>query len=117
MNEVIKKVDFDEFKSIINANGYNMVYLSQKGCSHCESFKEKLTKVLENNKLLSYEMDISSLNSNELNELEAIFKTDGFNLSGTPTLIIVGNGIVDTRVGDISEDEIITFLREYKFIH
>ena len=116
MNEVIKKVDFDEFKSIINANGYNMVYLSQKGCSHCKSFKEKLTKVLENNKLLSYEMDISSLNSNELNELEAIFKTDGFNLSGTPTLIIVGNGIVDTRVGDISEDEIITFLREYKFI-
>lgn len=114
--EVIKKVDFDEFKSIINANGYNMVYLSQQGCSHCENFKEKLTKVLENNKLLSYEMDISNLNSNELNELEAIFKTDGFNLSGTPTLIIVGNGIVDIRVGDISEDEIITFLREYEFI-
>ena len=37
-------------------------------------------------------------------------------LSGTPTLIIVGNGIVDIRVGDISEDEIITFLREYEFI-
>ena len=55
-----------------------MVYLSQQGCSHCENFKEKLTKVLENNKLLSYEMDISNLNSNELNELEAIFKTDGF---------------------------------------
>ncbi len=114
--EVIKKVDFDEFESIINANGYNMVYLSQQGCSHCYSFKEKFSKVLENNNLFSYEMDISNLNSDEVDELVAIFKTAGFNLSGTPTLIIARNGIVDIKEGDISEDEILTFLGEYEFI-
>mgnify|MGYP006072340715 CR=1 FL=1 len=93
-----------------------MVYLSQQGCSHCYSFKEKFSKVLENNNLFSYEMDISNLNSDELDELVAIFKTAGFNLSGTPTLIIARNGIVDIKEGDISEDEILTFLGEYEFI-
>ena len=114
--EVIKKVDLDEFENVMNENSYNMVYLSQQGCSHCDSFKKKFSKVLEENNLVSYEMDISNLNSDEFDELVSIFKTEGFKLNGTPTLIIVKNGIVDTREGDVSENEIISFLENYEFI-
>lgn len=116
-DKLIQEINFNEFKKIVNGDKYNIVCLSQPNCSYCTSFKNKLSKVLKDNNLFSYELNISNLYSAQRNELLELLKLYVDDSLGTPTTIIVGGGsVIGARIGDVSEDSIIDFLENYSFI-
>lgn len=116
-DELIKKINFTKFRDVVNGDNYNIVYLSQPNCSYCTNFESKFFKVLEDNNLFSYELDISDLHLAQNNELLNLLKLYVDDSLGTPTIIIVGDGsVIGAQIGDVGEDVIISFLENYEFI-
>lgn len=82
------------------------------GCTHCEDFEPKLNKVIKN-----YDLEIYSINTEDLDDNEYAKLENKTFISGTPTLVIFENGKYKTKlVGDKEEAEVINFLKQNNFI-
>ncbi len=82
------------------------------GCSHCEDFEPKLNKVIKD-----YDLEVYSINTEEIEEDEyAKLKNKTF-ITGTPTLVVFEKGKYKAKlVGDKEEKEVINFLKENNYI-
>ena len=107
-----------EYKEIINKieNDESFIFVvSQTQCSHCASFKPKITKLARKHKLHIYYIDVDLLSDKEVTEFKKYVKYDG-----TPATIFIKNGeesSVATRInGDASMEKIENKLKSNGFI-
>jgi len=89
--------------------------LSQTTCSHCASYKPKLERVANDNKIEIYYIEVDLLNEEENNKFKSYV-----NFSSTPTTVFINNGEEKTAAsrinGDASQDKILKKLKSNGFI-
>lgn len=107
-------IDYNTFMEKITQKESFILTVTQTTCSHCHEFKPILNKVMKENNLIAYELDLLTLTQEELNKVK-----DFINISGTPTTLFYENGeenITNRLVGNVSEETIIKRLKETNYI-
>lgn len=95
--EHIKEISLDEFKEKIANKETFAIYIGNKGCSHCVSYRPILEKVLEDYDITIYHIDNSKLDSNQYAEFRTYI-----NISGTPTVAFITDGEEETTLNRIT---------------
>lgn len=93
----IKEITFDQFKEKMANKETFVLYVGNKNCSHCVSYKPILEKVLDDYNIDIYHLDNSKLSNNEHSEFKSYI-----NISGTPTVAFIENGDEETTLNRIS---------------
>ena len=102
----LDEIHVDTLKKLFQNEKKSIVIVSRDDCSACSDYKPKLIKVLEKLGLSAYDLNLSKLSSEEVNEL---FKYIDFD--GTPTTYIIANSKVNHMIeGSIDEDTIVSFI-------
>lgn len=113
--EHIKEISLDEFKEKIANKETFAIYVGNKGCSHCVSYRPVLEKVLEDYDITIYHIDNSKLDSNQYAEFRTYI-----NISGTPTVAFITDGEEETTLnritGEISRDATIERFKSNGYI-
>lgn len=113
--EHIKEISLDEFKEKIANKETFAIYIGNKGCSHCVSYRPILEKVLEDYDITIYHIDNSKLDSNQYAEFRTYI-----NISGTPTVAFITDGDEETTlnriVGEVSRQTTIERFKSNGYI-
>ena len=111
----LKEVSYSEFNNKINNLESFIVLFSKRTCPHCRSYKPKLNKVLSENNLNAYVVDLDSLNQDDYKDFNSKFY-----ITGTPTTVFIERGtetsIGDRLVGDVTEEKILERLKGLNYI-
>lgn len=102
----ITEINLEEFKEKIANKESFALYIGNEDCTHCNSYKPVLEKVLDD-----YNIDIYHLNNRKLDDDElSEFKTY-IGISGTPTVAFIEEGEEETALnritGEATRDETI----------
>ena len=103
-SNVLQRVDFKELEEKIKNKESFILLISQESCSHCEDYTPKIKKVLKNNNLEAYNLNITYVSEEDFNKFKEIFEFEG-----TPTTIFIKDGEEqkNTRlVGNVSEKKL-----------
>ena len=95
-NSNIKEITLKEFKTKIENKETFVLYVGNKNCSHCVSYRPILEKVLKDYDITIFHLDNSKLSEDEYKE----FKTY-INISGTPTVAFITDGEEETTLNRI----------------
>lgn len=113
--EHIKEISLDEFKEKIANKETFAIYIGNKGCSHCVSYRPVLEKVLEDYDITIYHIDNSKLDNKEYAEFRTYI-----NISGTPTVAFITDGEEETTLnritGEVSRDATIERFKSNGYI-
>ncbi len=113
--EHIKEISLDEFKEKIANKETFAIYIGNKGCSHCVSYRPILEKVLEDYDITIYHIDNSKLDNKEYAEFRTYI-----NISGTPTVAFITDGEEETTLnritGEVSRDATIERFKSNGYI-
>lgn len=111
----IREINYSVLEGMLLEEHSFILLVSQTGCSHCESYRPVLNKVLKENKITAYEIDIRKLTEKERKSFNE-FAT----VSGTPTTIFVKNGQEESipyrLIGNVSSDKIVSRLKDLGYI-
>ena len=110
----LRNINFKEFKNKIESKESFAVYISRTGCTHCENYEPTLKKVLKDNKIKIYKIDLAKLQQSEETSVKNKVK-----LEGTPTLIYINKGSADTKnalIGETTYDNTVDFFKEIGMI-
>lgn len=106
------ELTYKKYSEKLENNESFAMLIWRTGCTHCEEFEPKLNKVIKD-----YDLEIYSINTENLNESEYAKLENKTFVTGTPTLVIFEKGKYKTKlVGDKEENEVINFLKENKYI-
>ena len=108
------EINYDEYSSMIENSEDFILYLGSANCSHCMDFKPTLEKVIKKYQIDVKYVDISLLSSKEYAVLKNKTK-----LQGTPTVVFVEDGVVQTSpkiVGALSYDKAVKIFKESGYI-
>ncbi len=92
------------------------IYIGRPGCGACTTFQPTLEKVTK-----EYKINYIYINTDQLKESQVRTIVDNLGLDwddfGTPTIAVVkDNQVVKTTIGVISEEALITFLKDSNII-
>ena len=107
-------MDFKELEEKIKNKESFILLISQESCSHCEDYTPKIKKVLKNNNLEAYNLNITYVSEEDFNKFKEIFEFEG-----TPTTIFIKDGEEqkNTRlVGNVSEKKLKEALKKEKYL-
>lgn len=111
------RLDYTEIKEKINNKENFILCVSREKCSHCQDYKPKLKKVSNKYSIKIYYTDIDTYNDKDSKDFYKIISFDG----ATPTTIFFKDGeekTTATRIeGDVSEEKIITKIKQNGFIN
>ncbi len=113
-SNVLQRVDFKELEEKIKNKESFILLISQESCSHCEDYTPKMKKVLKNNNLEAYNLNITYVSEEDFNKFKEIFEFEG-----TPTTIFIKDGEEqkNTRlVGNVSEKKLKEALKKEKYL-
>ena len=106
------ELTYKKYSEKLENNESFAMLIWRTGCTHCEEFEPKLNKVIKD-----YDLEIYSINTENLNESEYAKLENKTFVTGTPTLVIFEKGKYKTKlIGDKEENEVIDFLRQNKYI-
>lgn len=111
----LKRVDYDELEKMVKDKKSFILLISQDGCSHCEAYAPIIKKVLKENELTAYNLNITYISEEEYNKLKEKYS----DFQGTPTTIFIKDGEEqkDARlVGDVSKNKLTSTLKKEKYI-
>ena len=83
----LKNLSYEEFNKKLSNKDTFFFVVTQDGCSHCENFVPVLEKVLNENKVIGYNLNTSTLSKEQSDEFD-----EKFDVSGTPTTIFIKDG-------------------------
>lgn len=109
-----QEIDYRELKDMISEKDTFVLFIMRTGCSHCEEYEPTLKKVINDNELEVFYINLAKLG--KANEAALTKKTD---LDGTPTLIYVEKGVFKTDnslVGTTTYENTEDFFKEVNFI-
>ena len=113
-------IDYDYFIDLTNTGidtltGEGLPFvlvISRTDCSHCVSYKPKLAKILSDNKVYAYYIDLDLANNDIIDSIKKLY-----DINSTPTTLYINGGkVVDVMIGDKSESDIKSFLKKNKVI-
>jgi predicted bacteriocin transport accessory protein len=110
----LKTIKYDEFEKMINNKETFILEISQNGCSHCNEYNPIIKKVLKDNNITAYNLNISYISNKEYDKLK-----EEYNFSGTPTTMFFNKGeeIFSSRiVGSTSETKLTKTLKRLKYV-
>lgn len=109
-----KQIDYTKYTEMKEADESYILYLGSSSCSHCQNFKPTLESIIEDYQLEVYYIDVATLTDKEY----AVLKNDT-KLQGTPTVVFVEDGIVQTSpkiVGAVSYTSALEKFRESGYL-
>lgn len=104
-----EQIDYAKYTEMKENDENYILYLGSSSCSHCQNFKPTLESIIEDYQLQVYYVDISTLNDKEY----AVLKNDT-KLQGTPTVVFVENGVVQTSPKIVGSVSYTTALEKFK---
>ena len=106
-SELMEKID--------NKESFILIF-TQTDCSHCHEYKPVLKKILAENDIIGYELNLKTLSDEE----KAKVKADVANVEGTPTTVFIENGQEKSTMnrinGNRSETDTINQLKKMGYI-
>ncbi len=116
INYISSKKLLEKFNTYYNSSEAKIVVLGKEGCSYCEAFLPELDFMTEEYGF-SYEyIGVDKLTSSHYKELLKKLEINESDF-GTPYTVVVQNGKkVDELSGAVEENELLTFLKDNKFI-
>jgi len=109
------EISYTEFKEKLENKESFFIEIMQTGCSACQSFAPKYKEVLEEYKLISFQLNFSNMTEEEYKE----FQKD-YEVSGTPNVIFIANGVESSKLqritSNIAKSKIIAKLQANKII-
>ncbi len=92
----ITEISYSNLKERLNNKESFVLYIGNKDCSHCQSYKPVLTSVLNEYDIDILHLDNTKLTTSEYGEFKSIL-----NVSGTPTVIFIKDGEEETTLNRI----------------
>lgn len=108
------EINYDELNTLINSKEDFFFEVVQDGCSYCQAFTPKLAEVLNENKVIGYQLNLSNLSENDRIEFDK-----NFNVTGTPNTIFMTNGkeLIMQRIdGNTTKTKIVSHLKSNGYI-
>lgn len=108
------EINYDELRTKIENKESFVLYVGSSECSHCSDFKPILEKVITENNLDVYYINMANLSKSKYNAV--LDKIDG---NGTPTTVYLKNGKTKSspRISGARDYEtIIEFFKELNLI-
>lgn len=107
------KISVDEYVSLLNSKNKSFIYICNSIEDKCEKFTSSLEKTASNRKLKVNYLNLNNITSSsdwdKLSESNKIFNGQWF----IPAILIVKNGkIIDYKMEELSESDLINFLKE-----
>ncbi len=110
----LKRISYNDFKEMLNNKENFILIVSQEGCSHCEEYSPRIKKILKENSITAYNLNITYISKSDYNK----FKEE-YNFKGTPTTFFFKNGaesITSRLTGSVSDTKIKKALKKEGFI-
>ena len=92
----ITEISYSNLKERLNNKESFVLYIGNKDCTHCQSYKPILTSVLNEYDIDIFQLDNTKLTTNEYNEFKSILS-----VTGTPTILFITNGEEETTLNRI----------------
>lgn len=108
------EIDYDEYSNLIELQEDFILYLGSTNCSHCAEFKPTLERIIE-----KYQVDVKYIDISTLTDKEYSVLKNKTKLKGTPTVVFVENGVVQTSpkiVGSIDYNKALEKFKESGYI-
>lgn len=86
-----EEINYSEYTNLIDAKEDFILYVGSANCSHCLNFKPTLEKIIE-----EYQLDVKYIDISQLSEKEYAVLQNKTKLQGTPTVVFVKDGVVQT---------------------
>lgn len=107
------KISVDEYVSILNSKNKSFIYICNSIENKCEKFTSSLEKIASNRKLKVNYLNLNNITSStdwdKLSSSNKVFNNNWF----IPAVLIVKNGkIIDYRMEELSESDLINFLKK-----
>lgn len=102
MNKVTTydEIDYSSYTNLIESKENFILYIGSADCSHCLNFKPTLEKIIK-----KYSLDVKYIDISKLTDKEYDIVKNKTKLQGTPTVVFVKDGVVQTSpkiVGAVS---------------
>lgn len=114
--EHLKTITYDELKEKISNKDTFILEVVQTGCPNCTEFTPVFTKVLEENNIVAYSINLTNFDKDE--DFNAF--QEEYNVSGTPTVIFFKDGSETSTmrrlVGNQDESIIISKLKSNGYL-
>jgi len=114
-SSVYEKINYSDLKKALEKKESFILEIVQDGCSNCEKFTPKFKKILSKYNLKAKQINLTELSKKDNNDLSNLY-----NVSGTPTVIFISNGVEESIskriVGNVDEDKVISKLKVAGYI-
>ena len=87
-SEVIKEIEYSDLETLIDNKDSFILEIVQTGCRHCEEFSPRFRKVLKDNNVTAYSLNLYNLNDDDMEKFNDLTTS----VSGTPTVLYFENG-------------------------
>ena len=87
-NKYYKEISFNELQAMIEKEETFFLYIKQTSCNACKEFTPVFKKILNENKITGYSLNLTDLKENDVEDFENILK-----IQYTPTIAFFEDGI------------------------
>ena len=109
----VKSITYSEYKDMQDNNKTFIVLIVREGCSYCEKFAPIVQEVVAEKGIPVYQIDIATLEEDELDKFQNSNSYLRNNDWGTPTtLVLQGIEVIDSLSGYTEKDELVKFLNK-----
>lgn len=110
------EINYKEYTNLIEEKEDFILYIGSATCSHCQDFVPTLKKVIR-----KYNIDIKYIDISKLSQQQYAVLQNKTKVQGTPTIVFVHKGIVDSGSdnkiqGAVSESEVEKVLKRKGYI-
>lgn len=110
------EIDYEEYSNMIDKKEDFILYVGSSECSHCKDFTPTLKSTIK-----KYQLDIKYIDVSKLNEKEYLIVKNKTKIQGTPTIVFIHKGIVDSGAvnkvqGAVSSQQLIDKLKDKGYI-
>lgn len=108
------EIDYSEYTNLIDSKEDFILYIGSSNCSHCLNFKPTLEKIIE-----EYQLDVKYIDVSTLSDKEYAVLQNKTKLKGTPTIVFVEDGVVQTNPkiqGEVSYTVALQKFKESKYV-
>jgi len=83
----VKEITFNEYADMIESKESFILYIGSSDCSHCFEYRRTLDRVIKNQEVTFYYLDIKYISADDSKKLESKIR-----FKGTPTTVFIVDG-------------------------
>ncbi len=109
------ELNYSQYEDMIKSGEKFAFIVESANCSHCKSFMPVVKKFVNKNSIYVYYIDLTTLSDTEYQSLlssNSFFKENSDNWGTPTTMIMTGDQVSDTLVGESTETDFEAFLKE-----